>query len=104
MELGELEIRENGAYINIGNIFNQNKCDFCHAQRWLLESKTNCCSGGKVLKSVGPYKEPPAVLCELLQNKDFCKHIKEYNNSLAFGNREGPRNWSKFQNTWQTAS
>ena len=75
---------EHGAYINIGNIFNQNKCDFCHAQRWPLESKTNCCSGGKILKSVSPYKEPPAVLCELLQNKEFCKNIKEYNNALAF--------------------
>ena len=71
-------------YENLGKITDQPLCDSCDAYRWPGESKSNCCSGGKILKSVMPYQKPPDVLCNLLQDKDFIKNIKEYNNALAF--------------------
>ena len=70
-------------YLNIGNIFDQDSCNFCGAHSWPSESQTICCSQGKILESVQSYRKPPDVLCNLLREKSFCDKIKEYNNSLA---------------------
>ena len=67
---------ETRAYLDIGNICDQPECSNCHAHRWPVESKTNCCNNGKILDSVDPYKEPPAALYKLFENKECCKRIK----------------------------
>ena len=91
---------DNYVYINIGNIFDQPVCEFCHAHRWPMESKTLCCNHGNILESVKPYKKPPVPLCELLQDKKFCQYIKEYNNAMAFaslGIEQNPESGPNFK-------
>ena len=61
------------------------KCKRCHAYLFPSELDSFCCSDGKVKF---PLRDPPAVLKEMLTNKDnkyrdFKDEIRSYNNSLA---------------------
>lgn len=72
-----------------------NVCNFCHAQLWREETRTNmhqvagkyCCKLGRV--SLLPLEEPPEILRDLLhgtnaKSKSFRKNIRAYNSVMAF--------------------
>ena len=68
-------------YSNIGNLFDQQICQFCNAYKWAKETPGFCCNMGKIeLKKIN---DPPEIIETLLKDKKFTDHIRGYNNALA---------------------
>ena len=68
-------------YSSIGNLFEQDTCSDCHAFKWAKETPGFCCYQGKI--KLEKVHDPPAVIEDLLKNKEFTANIRGYNNALA---------------------
>lgn len=58
-------------------------CGLCGALKWEFESQAKCCSNGRV--RLFPVKPPPPALLRLfVEDSDFRRQIRPYNNAFAF--------------------
>ena len=69
---------------NIGSM--THKCEYCGAMKFLKETSTTCCSGGKVLLTQFP--RPPEDLMKLWQGNDsrsrmLRQHARMFNNAVC---------------------
>ena len=79
--------------INIGTIFEQDKCQYCNAYLWPKETSYSCCNNGKLSNVLETVPPPPPVLLDLMENNQhFIANIRSYNNALALASlgTEGP--------------